>query len=168
MKGLRVTSDDILVYIQIKFEQEGRDVLAQHKYQQAFPWWNKNLSWTTEASRASVVVKMHHLDLAEWLAKVYREMQATSLVVPNRNFTVLRSCIQIDQGTWHIAEISHVPSPNTYIRVPSGCLNQRVFEAKSKVTWVEHTKVIAESPPNQSFYDHLIRTDDEIRRDIAS
>ncbi|GJZ63033.1 homeobox-leucine zipper protein ROC8 [Tanacetum coccineum] len=147
----------------IKFEQEGRDVLAQHKYQQAFPWWNKNLSWTTEASRASVVVKMHHRDLAERLAECYREMQATSLVVPNRKFTVLISCTQIDQGTWIIAEISHVPSPNTYRRVPFGCLIQRILEAESKVTWVEHTKVIAESPPNQAFYDHLIRTDDEIR-----
>ncbi|GKD68321.1 homeobox-leucine zipper protein ROC8, partial [Tanacetum coccineum] len=97
------------------------------------------------------------------LRVVYREMQATSPVVPNRKFTVLRSCTQIDQATWLIAEISHVLSPNTYRRLPSGCLIQRLSEYESKVTWVEHTEVIAESPPNQTFYDHLIRTDDEIR-----
>ncbi|GJV02160.1 homeobox-leucine zipper protein ROC8 [Tanacetum coccineum] len=34
-------------------------------------------------------------------------MQATSPVVPNRKFNVLRSCTQIDQATWLIAEISH-------------------------------------------------------------
>ncbi|GKA82006.1 homeobox-leucine zipper protein ROC8 [Tanacetum coccineum] len=159
---------DVMTHV-TKFEQEGRDVLAQHKYQQAFPWWNKNLSWTTEASRAFAVVKMHHLDLAERLAEnewsclfpnmvanektkrvlspassednphetlrlVYREMQATSPVVPSKKFTVLRSCTQIDQGTWLIAEISHVPSPNTYRRLLFGCLIQRVSEAESKVS----------------------------------
>ena len=61
----------------VKSEDDGRDVLVQHKYQQAFPWWsnnkNKNTSsssWTTEASRASAFVKMDHLDLADTLAKV--------------------------------------------------------------------------------------------------
>ncbi|GJV40430.1 START domain-containing protein [Tanacetum coccineum] len=126
----------------IKSEEEGRDVLVQHKYQQAFPFWKNNSSWTTEASRASALVKMHQLDLAQRLAEhewsclfptivanektkqvlspassednphgtlrvVYREMQATSPVVPNRKFNVLRSCTQIDQATWLIAEISH-------------------------------------------------------------
>ena len=61
----------------VKSEDDGRDVLVQHKYHQAFPWWsnnkNKNTSsssWTTEASRASAFVKMDHLDLADTLAKV--------------------------------------------------------------------------------------------------
>nr|GEZ49206.1 homeobox domain-containing protein/START domain-containing protein [Tanacetum cinerariifolium] len=49
--------------------EQGRDVLVQHKYRQAFPWWNNNSSWTTEASRASALVKMHHSDLADMLAE---------------------------------------------------------------------------------------------------
>nr|GEX93932.1 homeobox-leucine zipper protein HDG12-like [Tanacetum cinerariifolium] len=85
-------------------------------------------------------------------------MQATSPVVPNRKFAVVRSYTQIDQGTWLTAEILHVRSPNTYRRLPSGCLIQLISEDESKVTWVEHIEVIAESLLNQTFYDHLIRT----------
>ncbi|GJV99194.1 hypothetical protein Tco_1554446 [Tanacetum coccineum] len=45
-------------------------------------------------------------------------------MVANRKFTVLRTCLQIDQGTWVIAELSHV-------------------------TWVEHMEV-DEPLPNRS------------------
>nr|GFB18763.1 homeobox-leucine zipper protein HDG11-like [Tanacetum cinerariifolium] len=33
------------------------------------------------------------------LHMVYKEMQAASPMVPNRKFTILRTCLQIDQGT---------------------------------------------------------------------
>nr|GEU74036.1 homeobox domain-containing protein/START domain-containing protein [Tanacetum cinerariifolium] len=76
-------------------------------------------------------------------------MQATPPLVPNRKFTVLRTCLQIDQGTWVIAEPSHVNAPNTYRQLPSGCLIERITEKLSKVTWVEHMEV-AEPLPNRS------------------
>ncbi|GJX67895.1 START domain-containing protein [Tanacetum coccineum] len=83
------------------------------------------------------------------LHMVYKEMQATSPMVANRKFTVLRTCLQIDQGTWVIAELSHVSPPNTYRRLPSGCLIERITEDVSKVTWVEHMEV-DEPLPNRS------------------
>ncbi|PWA81580.1 Homeobox domain-containing protein/START domain-containing protein [Artemisia annua] len=177
--------------------EEGRDVLVPHKYQQAFPWWynnkhkNNSLSWTTEASRASALVMMDHLDLAVMLAEedwsftfphmvakeetiqvllpakedtpdgtlllVRKELQASSpCMIAKRKFTLLRACMQIDQGTWVVAEISHCP-PNNFRRLPSGCLIQNIAEDLSKVTWVEHMEV-EESLPNQTFYNHLIRS----------
>ncbi|GKD06998.1 homeobox-leucine zipper protein HDG11, partial [Tanacetum coccineum] len=87
-----------------------------------------------------------------------KELQATSpCMAAKRRFTLLRMCIQIDQGTWVVAEISHCPSSNNNIRrLPSGCLIQSIAEDLSKVTWVEHMEV-EESLPNQTFYDPLIR-----------
>nr|GEZ52533.1 homeobox-leucine zipper protein ROC8 [Tanacetum cinerariifolium] len=76
-------------------------------------------------------------------------MQVTSAMVPNKKFTVLRTCLQIDQGTWVIAEPSHVDAPNTYRRLPSGCLIERITKKLSKVTLVEHMEV-AEPLPNRS------------------
>ncbi|PWA76971.1 homeobox-leucine zipper protein ROC8 [Artemisia annua] len=162
----------------VKSEDDGRDVLVQHKYQQAFPCWSNNKnknnsssSWTTEASRASAFVKMDHLDLADTLVKnewsywfpnvvakektikvlspgssednphgtlrmVYKEMQATSPMVANRKFTLLRSSSQIDQATLVIAETSFGPkvrpTNNTYRRLPSGCLIEGITEDLSK------------------------------------
>nr|GEZ51728.1 homeobox-leucine zipper protein ROC8 [Tanacetum cinerariifolium] len=66
------------------------------------------------------------------LHMVYKEMQVTSAMVPNKKFTVLRTCLQIDQGTWVIAEPSHVDAPNTYRRLPSGCLIERITKKLSK------------------------------------
>nr|GEY03002.1 homeobox-leucine zipper protein HDG11 [Tanacetum cinerariifolium] len=76
-------------------------------------------------------------------------MQATSLMVANRKFTVLRTSLQIDQGTWVIAELSHVSAPNTYRQLPFGCLVERINKKVSKVTWVEHMEV-DEPLPNRS------------------
>lgn len=93
---------------------------------------------------------------------------------------LLRAYVQIDQGTWVVAEISHCPSSDKFRRLPSGCLIQSIAKGLSKVglythtyivythspitlcryqqvTWVEHTEV-EESLPNQTFYDHLIRS----------
>nr|GFA03008.1 homeobox-leucine zipper protein HDG11 [Tanacetum cinerariifolium] len=75
------------------------------------------------------------------LHMVCKEMQATSPMVHNRKFPVLRTCLQIDQGTWVIAEPSDVNAPNTYRWLPSGCLIERITEKLSKVTWVEHMEV---------------------------
>ncbi|GJW40853.1 zinc finger, CCHC-type containing protein [Tanacetum coccineum] len=61
-------------------------------------------------------------------------------MVANRKFTVLRTCLQIDQGTWVIAELSHVSAPYTI---------ERITETVSKVTWVEHMEV-DEPLPNRS------------------
>ncbi|GKB17029.1 homeobox-leucine zipper protein HDG11 [Tanacetum coccineum] len=55
----------------------------------------------------------------------------------------------IDQGTWVIAELSHVRAPNTYRRLPSGCLIEHITRDVSKVTWVEHMEV-DEPLPNRS------------------
>lgn len=50
----------------------GRDVLDEHKYQQAFPRSSKrnHESWLTEASRAVECIKMNHLDLADMITEV--------------------------------------------------------------------------------------------------
>ncbi|GJY09225.1 uncharacterized mitochondrial protein-like protein [Tanacetum coccineum] len=55
----------------------------------------------------------------------------------------------IDQGTWVIVELSHVRAPNTYRRLPSGCLIEHITGDVSKVTWVEHMEV-DEPLPNRS------------------
>ncbi|GJX44190.1 homeobox-leucine zipper protein HDG11 [Tanacetum coccineum] len=57
--------------------------------------------------------------------------------------------LEIDQGTWVIAELSHVRAPNTYRRLPSGCLIEHITGDVSKVTWVEHMEV-DEPLPNKS------------------
>ncbi|GKC77620.1 homeobox-leucine zipper protein HDG11, partial [Tanacetum coccineum] len=84
-----------------------------------------------------------------YMLEVYKEMQATLTIVANRKFTVLRTCLQIDQGTWVIAELSHVRAPNTYRRLPSGCLIEHITGDVSKVTCVEHMEV-DEPLPNRS------------------
>ncbi|PWA98541.1 START domain-containing protein [Artemisia annua] len=169
--------------------EEGRDVLVQHKYQQAFPWWynnenkNNSLSWTTEASRASALVMMDHLDLAFMLAEgewhftfphmvtkeetirdlshgsgntpdgvlllglicshiqIRKELQATSpcMVAKRRFMNLLRAYVQIDQGMWVIAEISHCPSSDKFRRLPSGCLIQSIAKGLSKVGYLGGT-----------------------------
>ncbi|GJW83669.1 homeobox-leucine zipper protein HDG11 [Tanacetum coccineum] len=119
----------------------------------------------TSASMAAVshsymleVLELHRQaglpSLGYWIKKfnlhmVYKEMQATLTMVANRKFTVLRTCLQIDQGTWVIAELSHVRAPNTYRRLPSGCLIEHITGDVSKVTWVEHMEV-DEPLPNRS------------------
>ncbi|PWA38216.1 homeobox-leucine zipper protein HDG11 [Artemisia annua] len=97
------------------------------------------------------------------LKLMYKELQVTSPLVAKRKFTCLRTCKQIDQGTWVVADISYEPILNlngyhsNYRRLPSGCLIQSISEKLSKVTWVEHMEV-EETMPNHTLYDHLIRS----------
>ena len=70
---------------------------------------------------------------------MYKELQVTSPLVAKRKFTCLRTCKQIDQGTWVVSDISYEPILNfngyhsNYRRLPSGCLIQSISEKLSKV-----------------------------------
>ncbi|KAL6585280.1 hypothetical protein OROMI_004569 [Orobanche minor] len=81
---------------------------------------------------------------------VSKKLHAASPMMATRIFAVLRTCYQIDQGTWIVAEISPDSSNGRYFhRLPSGCLIERITEDQSKVTWVEHTEVVT-TLPNQT------------------
>lgn len=71
---------------------------------------------------------------------MYEQMHMLSPLVPQREFYILRSCQQIDQGAWVIADISYGFSnvdPNISLsrawKLPSGCLIQEMPNACSKV-----------------------------------
>ncbi|GKD29369.1 homeobox-leucine zipper protein HDG11 [Tanacetum coccineum] len=82
---------------------------------------------------------------------VVKQLHAASPMIATRKFLVHRKCLQIDQGTWIVAEISLVDAanPKYFHRLPSGCLIQRITDHQSKVTWVEHTEVDS-ALPNQT------------------
>ncbi|GJX30584.1 START domain-containing protein [Tanacetum coccineum] len=133
----KLLKDDDM-WIKSSPEGGGRDVLDEDKYQKAFPRSSKRnrimRSWTTESSRA-----------------VIKQLHAASLMIATRKFLVHIKCLQIDQGTWIVAEISLVDAanPKYFHRLPSGCLIQCITDHQSKVTWVEHTEVDS-ALPNQT------------------
>ncbi|GJU14571.1 homeobox-leucine zipper protein ROC8 [Tanacetum coccineum] len=98
----KLLKDDDM-WIKSSEEEGGRDVLDEDKYQKAFPRCSK---------RNRIVVKQLH---------------AASPMIATRKFLVHRKCLQIDQGTWIVAEISLVDAanPKYFHRLPSGCLIQR-------------------------------------------
>ncbi|KAH0921775.1 hypothetical protein HID58_021793 [Brassica napus] len=87
------------------------------------------------------------------------ELQVLSPLVQTREFSVLRYCQQIENGTWAIVNISYelpqfISHPGSY-KLPSGCLIQDLSNGYSKVTWVEHVEVEEEEPIHEMFKDNI-------------
>ncbi|GKD71885.1 hypothetical protein Tco_1325975, partial [Tanacetum coccineum] len=85
-----------------------------------------------ETSIALVLpAREHECDTSFWSTKRCKPLKSDKLgnipkeisglqrdaipMAANRKFTVLRTCLKIDQGTWVIAELSHVSAPYTYL-----------------------------------------------------
>ncbi|GJV94406.1 homeobox-leucine zipper protein HDG11 [Tanacetum coccineum] len=70
-------------------------------------------------------------------AQVSKQLHADSPMIATRNFAVLRTCLQIHQGTWIVAEISldDAANPHYFHRLPSGCLIECITDHQSKVGW---------------------------------
>nr|XP_043608836.1 homeobox-leucine zipper protein HDG11-like [Erigeron canadensis] len=81
--------------------------------------------------------------------QMYTELQATTPLVPKRSFVFLRTCKQIDQSTWVVADVPIEPSGN--VGYPSGCWIQGTAERLSKVIWVEHFKIEHRSIPRKIY-----------------
>ncbi|GKA22486.1 homeobox-leucine zipper protein HDG11 [Tanacetum coccineum] len=85
------------------------------------------------------------------LSRTYTGLQTVACCfthASSRNFTVLRTFLHIDQGTWVVSEISLDITPYNCRQLSSGCLIECITEDESKVTWVEHREV-DKSLPNQ-------------------
>nr|XP_043639623.1 homeobox-leucine zipper protein ROC8-like [Erigeron canadensis] len=84
------------------------------------------------------------------LQLIYTELQATTPFIPKRRFAFLRTCKQIDQSTWVVADSPIEASGNA--GYPSGCWIQGTTDGLSKVIWVEHLKI---EERYRKHYNHL-------------
>ncbi|XP_020876074.1 homeobox-leucine zipper protein HDG9 [Arabidopsis lyrata subsp. lyrata] len=79
---------------------------------------------------------------------IYEQLHILSPLVPPREFVILRTCQQMEENVWMIADVScHLPniefefaSPICSKR-PSGVVIQALPHGLSKVTWIEHVVV---------------------------
>ncbi|GJW32940.1 reverse transcriptase domain-containing protein [Tanacetum coccineum] len=128
----------------IEAEIEGHQIESEEKGRRAEGSGGGAGDWSTKRCKPLKSDKLGNIP------KEISGLQRDAIpMVANRKFTVLRTCLKIDQGTWVIAELSHVSAPYTYRRLPSGCLIECITETVSKVTWVEHMEV-DEPLPNRS------------------
>nr|XP_043608027.1 homeobox-leucine zipper protein HDG11-like [Erigeron canadensis] len=80
------------------------------------------------------------------------QLQATTPIVPERTFVLLRTCKRIDEWTWVVADVSVDSWLN--IGYPCGCLIHGIPGGLSQVTWVEHLE-FEESYLDPKLYNDL-------------
>ncbi|XP_010492677.1 PREDICTED: homeobox-leucine zipper protein HDG9-like [Camelina sativa] len=108
---------------------------------------------------------MHVLDSMDngrqTLARViYEQMHILSPLVPPREFIILRSCQQMEENVWMIADVScNLPNVefNSMAPIctkhPSGVLIEALPNRCSKVTWIEHVEVSDKMRPHRLYRD---------------
>ncbi|EOA19553.1 hypothetical protein CARUB_v10002574mg [Capsella rubella] len=91
---------------------------------------------------------------------IYEQMHILSPLVPAREFIILRSCQQMEENVWMIADVScNIPNVEFESTVPlcnkrpSGVLIQALPDGFSKVTWVEHVEVTDKMRPHRLYRD---------------
>ncbi|KAL9279756.1 Homeobox-leucine zipper protein HDG9 [Arabidopsis thaliana] len=96
---------------------------------------------------------IHVLDSVDHRGKtfsrvIYEQLHILSPLVPPREFMILRTCQQIEDNVWMIADVScHLPNIEFDLsfpictKRPSGVLIQALPHGFSKVTWIEHVVV---------------------------
>ncbi|RDY01503.1 Homeobox-leucine zipper protein HDG11, partial [Mucuna pruriens] len=89
---------------------------------------------------------------------MFEQMHVLSPLVQPREFQFLRSCQQIEEGVWVIADVSFDSFRQTTSifhswRHPSGCMIQEMPNGCSMVTWVEHVEVNDKIQMHQLYRD---------------
>ncbi|XP_010420445.1 PREDICTED: homeobox-leucine zipper protein HDG9-like [Camelina sativa] len=91
---------------------------------------------------------------------IYEQMHILSPLVPPREFIILRSCQQMEENVWMIADVS-CNLPNVAFesmapictKHPSGVLIESLPNGCSKVTWIEHVEVTDKTRPHRLYRD---------------
>ncbi|XP_019091098.1 PREDICTED: homeobox-leucine zipper protein HDG10-like, partial [Camelina sativa] len=93
---------------------------------------------------------------------IYEQEHILSPLVPPRQFIILRSCQQVEEDLWMIADVScHLPNVELDFTAPlctkrpSGVLIQALPHGGSKVTWIEHVEVNDNVRPHRLYKDLL-------------
>ncbi|CAL9217394.1 unnamed protein product [Arabidopsis halleri] len=115
-----------------------------------------------EAKTIHVLDSMDQYPRRTFSRVIYEQLHILSPLVPPREFIILRSCRQLEEGLWLIADVScHLPNVEfestapICIKRPSGVLIQDLPHGRSKVTWIEHVEVTDKVHPHQLYRDLL-------------
>ncbi|AAD46012.1 Similar to gb/Z54356 HD-ZIP protein (Athb-10) from Arabidopsis thaliana and contains a PF/00046 homeobox domain [Arabidopsis thaliana] len=115
----------------------------------------------TEAKTIHVLDSMDH-PRQTFSRVVYEQLHILSPLVLPREFIILRTCQQMKEDLWLIADVScylqNVEFESTApicTKRPSGVLIQALPHGRSKVTWIEHVEVTDKVWPHQLYRDLL-------------
>ncbi|CAH8350079.1 unnamed protein product [Eruca vesicaria subsp. sativa] len=134
----RIESSKEVVLIQMNAQDLVDMLLHTEKWANLF---------STIVSEAQTIHMLDSIDLqGKYVPKlVYEQLHILSPLLPPREFRILRSCRQLEEDLWVIADVSYheVDQFKTPVcsKRPSGCLIEALPHDFSKVTWMEHVEV---------------------------